>query len=57
MQTLSPKPALYQPINDAISCQSTEELLGWRPGSTNRGGRFCTVDLLIKVACFVKKGK
>jgi hypothetical protein len=24
-------------------------------GNTNRGGRLSTVDLLIKVACFVKK--
>ncbi len=25
------------------------------PGNTNYGGRLSTVDLLIKVACFVKK--
>jgi hypothetical protein len=25
------------------------------PGSTNREGRLSTVDLLIRVACFVKK--
>jgi len=25
------------------------------PGSTNRGGRLTTADLLIKVTCFVKK--
>jgi hypothetical protein len=26
-----------------------------RPGNTNLRGRLCTVDLLIKVACFVKE--
>jgi hypothetical protein len=27
------------------------------PGNTNYGGRLSTIDLLIKVACFVKKEK
>jgi len=26
-----------------------------KPGNTNRGGRLNTVDLLIKVACFVQR--
>ncbi len=26
-----------------------------KPGNTNGGGRLSTADLLIKVACFVKK--
>ncbi len=26
-------------------------------GNTNRRGRICTVDLLIKLGCFVTKGK
>jgi hypothetical protein len=28
--------------------------LALKPGSTNLGGRLSTVDLLIKLACFVK---
>jgi hypothetical protein len=28
-----------------------------KPGNTNLGGKLSTVDLLIKVTCFVKKGK
>jgi len=32
-------------------------ILGVGAGNTNKGGRLSTVDILIKVACFVKKGK
>jgi hypothetical protein len=29
----------------------------WQPGNTNSGERLSTVDLLIRVTCFAKKGK
>jgi len=32
-------------------------LVQFAAGNTNLGGRPSTVDLLIKVVCFVKKGK
>ncbi len=42
-------------MGSLVSCKDNEALLYTSPGNTDRGGRLSTVDLLIKVACFVKK--
>ncbi len=34
-----------------------EVIVDLQPGNTNRRGRIGTVDLLIKLGCFVTKGK
>ncbi len=40
-------------FKDVYGCNKTASLVA--PGNTNSGGRLSTVDLLIEVACFVKK--
>jgi hypothetical protein len=42
-------------LSDKILKHSVRGSLKHQPGSTNRGERLSTVELLIKVACFVKK--
>ncbi len=38
-----------------IMAQLIQKKMTTETGNTNRGGRLSTVDLLIKVGCFVKK--
>ncbi len=50
-------PALKNPAEPFLStfCLKQQQQQLALPGRSNRGGRISTVDLLIKVACFVKK--
>jgi hypothetical protein len=46
---------LKKPYFDLDICGSFESQILSKPGNANWGGRLSTVDLLIKVACFVKE--
>ncbi len=46
-----------QILSQVLLVTRVAEHFSIEPGNTNRSGRLSTVDLLIKVPCFAKKGK